>query len=589
MFLVDQLILLAAVLALAGIVSSKASSRLGLPVLVLFLFVGMAAGEDGWGIAFDNPAAAHALGTLALALILFDGGLQTSFEAVRSVWKPAGLLASVGVLVTALVTGLVAVAVLDLPLLEGLLLGSIVGSTDAAAVFSMLRSAGLRISRRVKSTLEIESASNDPMAIFLTIGLLEVLVNGMEPGTGLLEIFVLQFGVGSIAGLAVGAAAVAVINRIHLAATGLYPVLVLACGFLAFGLAANFGGSGFLAIFLAGVVVGNSRFVFQRGTYLFQDGLAWCSQIGMFVMLGLLVTPSKLLEVWAEGLAIACALIFVARPLAVALLLLPFGFGKREIALLSWGGLRGSVPIILALFPFLLGLSSAPLIFNVVFFVVLVSAVVQGSTLMWLARRLGLAEAPLSRPAATLDITSIGDVNADIVEYTLDSGSRAAGRRISQLALPDGTVVAMITRQATVIPPRGSTLLEAHDHLFVVLRRETRPFVDLVFAAGSEAGRLALPGAELRLKGTTRVEDVLRSYGIRLDADDTLPLGELVLRALPDEDIVGASVTVGVWSLRVCERVGPRVSTVGLSALPTPRDSAPRVEATVPRARGPAA
>jgi len=297
MFLIDQMILLTAVLILLGIASSKLSARLGLPVLVLFLLVGMLAGDSGLGgISFDNPGAAHALGTLALALILFDGGLQTPTASIKKVWKPASLLATVGVLVTALVTGVAAAYVLDLPIMEGLLLGAIVGSTDAAAVFSLLRNAGIHIRQRLKATLEIESASNDPMAIFLTVGLLEILVNGMEPGVGLLQMFVLQMGVGAAVGLGVGWASVQIINRIHLAASGLYPVMVAACGLLAFGLAANLNGSGFLAIFLAGVVIGNSRFVFQRSTFLFHDGLAWLSQITMFVVLGLLINPPSLLE-----------------------------------------------------------------------------------------------------------------------------------------------------------------------------------------------------------------------------------------------------------------------------------------------------
>lgn len=462
MFLIDQLILLAAVLILIGIASSKLSARLGLPVLVLFLLIGMLAGDSGLGgISFNSPGAAHALGTLALAIILFDGGLQTPTASIKMVWKPAVLLATVGVLGTAAVTGVAAAYVLDLPLMEGLLLGAIVGSTDAAAVFSLLRNAGIHIRERLKATLEIESGSNDPMAIFLTVGLLEILVNDMQPGVGLLHMFLLQMGVGSAIGLGVGWASVKIINRIQLVASGLYPVLVAACGLLAFGLAANLNGSGFLAIFLAGVVIGNSRFVFQRSTFLFHDGLAWLSQITMFVVLGLLINPPSLFEVWLEGLIIAAVLVLVARPLAVVPILALSGFNKREITLVSWVGLRGSVPIILAIFPLIFGLPGAALIFNVVFFVVLISATIQGSTLPLVARKLGLTEKPPAAPAATLEITALSDVQADIVEYTLGANGRAVGRRLSQMALPDGTVVAMITRKKQVIPPRGSTALLA--------------------------------------------------------------------------------------------------------------------------------
>lgn len=565
MFLIDQIILLAAILILVGIASSKISARLGLPVLVLFLLVGILAGERGiGGVSFDSPSAAHALGTLALALILFDGGLQTPISSIKSVWKPSSLLATLGVLVTAVITGTAAAYILELPLLEGMLLGAIVGSTDAAAVFSLLRNAGIHIKPRLKYTLEVESASNDPMAIFLTVGLLEILVNGMEPGTGLLQMFFMQMGVGAAVGLGVGWASVKVINRIQLVASGLYPVMVAACGLLAFGLAANLQGSGFLSIFVAGVVVGNSRFVFQRSTFLFHDGLAWFSQITMFVMLGLLVDPASLLNVWAEGLLISLVLIFVARPLAVVPLLKLFRFNIREITLVSWVGLRGSVPIILAIFPLMYELPGAELLFNVVFFVVLISATVQGSTLPWVARKLGLTEHSPAIPAATLEITAIGDVDADIVKYSLVEGSRAAGRRLSQTALPDGTVVAMITRNNNVIPPRGSTTLLAGDHLFIVLRPDARPFVDSIFSQNVEAVSNDLPHTELKLKGTTTVEDIRRSYGIQLPAPDSQSLDALMRSTLTIEAEDDACVKLGNITLCIRDMVGARIATVGL-------------------------
>lgn len=568
MFLIDQIILLAAVLILLGVASSKASAKLGLPVLVLFLIVGMLAGERGIGrISFDSPGVAHALGTLALAMILYDGGLQTPLSSIRAVWKPASLLATLGVLVTAFITGVAAAWILGLSLLEGLLIGAIVGSTDAAAVFAQLRNAGIHIRKRLKSLLEVESASNDPMAIFLTVGLLEVMVNDEPFGFGLLTLFVQQMGIGAVIGLGVGWVAVAVINRIHLQASGMYPVLVTACGLLAFGLAANLGGSGFLAIFIAGVVIGNSRFVFQRGVFLFHDGMAWLSQITMFVVLGLLIDPRSLLDVWFEGMLIAFVLIFLARPLAVVPMMRPFGFERREIALVSWVGLRGSVPIVLAIFPLIFGIDQAPLIFNVVFFVVLISAIVQGGMLARVARWLGLAEAPPAKSAATLEITALDKVNADIVEYTLAADSRAVGRRLSQLALPESTVIAMVTRGAEVIPPRGSTVLRADDHLFAVLRPDTRPFVDCTFSQAEESASESLPHVELRLKGGTRVEDVRHSYGINLLADDGDSLESIIRQRLEQAPAVDTSVVLDGICLSVRELVGSRIATVGV--LPT--------------------
>lgn len=572
MFAIDKLLLLAAVLILLGVLSSKLSARLGLPVLVLFLITGMLAGENGiGGIVFDNAVAAHALGTLALALILFDGGLQTPVSSIRKVWKPASLLATVGVLATAAIAGLAAAWMLELPLLEGMLLGAIIGSTDAAAVFSLLRNAGIHINQRLKSVLEIESASNDPMAIFLTVGLLEVLVNGMPLGWGLLQMFLMQMGIGALVGLGVGWLILRLLSRIKLVATGLYPVLVAAGGLLAYGISANLGGSGFLAIFVAGVMIGNQKFVFQRSTFLFMDGLAWLSQITMFVVLGLLVDPVSLLDVWVEGLVIALVLVLLARPLAVAPMLALFGFNLRETALVSWVGLRGSVPIILAIFPLLFGLPNAPLIFNVVFFVVLLSATVQGSTLPLVARKLGLTEKPPATPAATLEISSLHDVDAEIVEYTLGNDARAAGRLLSQMALPEGVVVAMITRGSAVIPPRGSTRLEAGDHLFVVLKPNNQPFVDCVFSQAVEASRTDLPSLELRLKGSTKVEDVWNSYGIELEAESEQTLDHVMKHALDGRAAQGAELMSGSALLTVREEMLGRITTVGIQAMPASR------------------
>lgn len=584
MFVIDQVIFLSAILLLLGIISSKISARAGLPLLVLFLLVGMLAGQDGiGGIRFDNPLGAHALGTLALAIILYDGGLQTQLSSIRAVWKPSALLATAGVLVTAVITGLAAHWVLGLSVLEGLLIGAIVGSTDAAAVFTQLRNAGVNINKRIKSILEIESASNDPMAIFLTVGLLEVLVNGMPLGVGLLKLFVMQMGIGTIVGLGTGWLGVRLINRIELTAAGLYPVLVAGVGLFSFGLAANLGGSGFLAVFLTGVVVGNSRFVFQRGAFLFLDGLAWLGQITMFVVLGLLINPKELLDVWLEGLLIAIVLICVARPLAVIPMLKPFGFNQREITLVSWVGLRGSVPIILAVFPLIFGLPGAPLIFNVVFFVVLLSATVQGSTLSLVASRLGLTEPTPAAPPATLEITSLGEVDADIVEYTLGAESRAASRLLAQAALPDGAVVAMITRGKSITPPRGSTRLLAGDHLFVVMRPELRPFVDCALSRTGD-NRAELPDTVLRLKGATTVEAVRNAYGIALDGRDGTSLDNLLRRQLEAETPAeGDQVISAGTRLEVLDMVGERIATVGLQTpLSTPEEE--NTEATITEA-----
>jgi len=573
LFLIDQLILVAGLLLALGIVSSKFSARLGLPVLVLFLGLGMLAGSEGLGgISFEDYGLAHGIGTIALAIILFDGGLRTPMDAIRVAWRPSLLLATVGVLITGGITGYAASVILDIPIMEGLLLGSIVASTDAAAVFSLLRSAGVHLERRLAATLEIESGSNDPMAIFLTVALIEILLGNMELGTATLGLFALQMGVGTIVGLGVGWLAVRAINRINLEAAGLYPLFTGACGMLAFGIAANLGGSGFLSIYLAGIVLGNSRVVFHRGTLVFHDGLAWAGQITMFVVLGLLSFPSELISVAGPGLAIAGVLVFVARPLASIPLLLPFGFNLREITLISWVGLKGAVPIILATYPLLFGLPSGPLIFNVVFFTVIVSAIMQGSSVPFLANRLGLEEKPESTPPVTLEITSLRDVDADIVEYSVAPEARVANKRLRQMSLPEGVVIAMIARGDDLIPPRGSTEILPGDHVFVVLRPDTRTLVDRVFARGTPDEHQLPPMVEFPLVGSTAVEDLHEFYGIEMDAEPTLTLDDVIRAALDGEVRVGSTISVGGVFLHVREVIDGVVTSVGLAIPSAPED-----------------
>lgn len=565
MFPVDSLILVSAILVVIAIASSKFSTQAGVPVLVLFLAVGMLAGSEGvGGIAFENYTMAHGIGTVALVLILFDGGLRTPLSSFRVALAPALTLATVGVLVTSAVSGLAAWWLLDLTLLEGLLLGSIVGSTDAAAVFAALRTQGLRLPARLSATVEVESGSNDPMAVFLTIGLIEVLLGRMEFGSDFALFFVTQMGVGTLVGLVVGRVCVELTNRIHLAAAGLYPILVTAAGFLAFGIAAGLQGSGFLATYLAGIVVGSKRVVFQRGTLLFTDGMAWLAQILMFVVLGLLSFPSRLLDAAPAGMALAAILVFVARPVAVALTLAPFRFSGREIAFLSWAGLKGAVPIILAIYPLLYGVPSGALIFDVVFFAVLVSALAQGWSLARVARGLGLDLPAQAVAPVTLEITSLRDVDGDIVEYTVGPESRATGRLIRDLALPDGAVVAMIVRGREIVPPRGSTAVLAGDHVFLVLRTEVRPFVDRAFGEDPHSG--PLPEVEFRLLAATTLRDLEEFYGIALEGPPDGTLGSLLTERLGrSASTVGARVEMLGVGLVVREVSPKGVEVIGLA------------------------
>lgn len=565
MFLVDQVILIAAILILVGIASSKFSARLGLPVLVLFLGVGMLAGSEGvGGIEFDNYQIAHGIGTLALAIILFDGGLRTTVQAFRMVFAPAVLLATAGVLVTALITGVAASWIAGVPILYGLLLGSIVGSTDAAAVFAVLRSKGLNLRERIAALLEVESASNDPMAIFLTVGLLQVLLGEMELGVGLLTLFFMQMGIGAVVGVVIGKGAVWTINRVNLDASGLYPILATGAALLAFGAAANLGGSGFLAVYLAGIVLGNSNIVFHRGILRFHDGAAWLSQIVMFVLLGLLAFPSRLASVAPQGLLVAAVLIFVARPFAVATMVPWFGYSFREILFVSWVGLKGAVPVVLATFPLLLGLQGGDVIFDLVFFVVLVSAVLQGWTMPPLARFLGLQTTPPPEAPVSLEITSLKHVEGDIVDYTVVPDSLASSRLVRELKLPAGCVIAMIVRGQQIIPPRGSTRIEPGDHVFVVLRPEVRTPVDRLFSPGSERNAIPLR-LEFPLSGNTTVADLKQFYGIHLDADPSFTLARLLRERLGEDPTPGASAAFGRVVLSAREVIAGTAEQVGLT------------------------
>jgi potassium/hydrogen antiporter len=489
-FPIDGILLTAALLALAGVALSKVSARYGIPALVLFVGLGMLAGSEGpGGIAFENYALANALGTLALVLILFDGGLRTSREAFRVALAPATVLATAGVAVTAAITGAAASWILGVPLLEGLLLGAIVGSTDAAVVFAVLRSKGLHLGRKVAATLEVESGANDPMAVFLTVCLAQIVVGSREAGPGLVGFLALQGAIGAAVGLLVGYGASHLLNRIHLGAAGLYPVLAAASGLLAYGAAASVGGSGFLAVYLAGVVLGGRRIVFRRGIFLFHDGLAWLAQIAMFVVLGLLSFPSRVMTAAGRGLVVALVLMFVARPVAVFGCLLPFRYRLREMVFVSWVGLRGAVPIVLATIPLLLGYAGGGVFFDVVFFVVIVSALAQGWTVPVVARWLRLEAPAAPEPPLTLEISSLRELPSDIVDYTATPGCAAAGRLIRELELPGDVVVAMIVRGERVVPARGSTTIEPGDHVFLVVPDGSRAAADRVFCGKPGTGR----------------------------------------------------------------------------------------------------
>lgn len=570
MFSVETIILVAGVLLLLGIASSKISARLGVPGLVLFLLLGMLAGSEGiGGIEFENYPLAYGIGTLALALILFDGGLSTPIATVKAVWKPALSLATVGVLITAVITGLAASWVLGLSLLQGLLLGGIVSSTDAAAVFSILRNGGVGLPKRIGSILEVESGSNDPMAIFLTIGCIELLMQRMTFGPALLGLFLAQMVLGGLFGVGMGYLAAWVVNRVELGAPGLYPILVTTFCLLTFGLAATLGGSGFLAVYLAGLVLGNQRIVFRGGIRVYHDAIAWLSQIMMFVMLGLLSFPSQLLKVAPQALLVALVLVLVARPLSVWISLLPFRGRWQELTFISWVGLKGAVPITLATFPLMQGVDSARLIFDVVFFIVVVSALVQGSTLPAVASWLGLRQPTDPPPPVTLEISSLRQVDGEIVDFTIRPNSRAVGRLVKDLALPEGVVIALIARDDQVIPPQGRTKILAGDHVIVVLRPGTRPLVNQVFGDDDDS-RGEIPAAlEFPLRASVTIEELHELYGIAIEAPPQETLAQVMHRKLGGGTVkTGTAISFGplLLHVRVLDSKG-NIAMVGMTFL----------------------
>lgn len=388
----DTALLTISVLLGLSVVASQPTKILRVPVLVLFVAIGMAAGSDGFGgIWFDNYELAQQVGIFALVCILFSGGMDTRWQVVRPFWQPAVTLATLGVAATALVIGVLAHFMLGFGWLEGLLLGAIISSTDAAAVFMTLRGKGAMLREDVQAVLELESGSNDPMAVFLSITLVDLIATGSQLGFGLVADFIWQMGVGLGLGYLVGRGGVLAMRRLHLAVDGLYPFASIAVMLASYSAAATIGGSGFLAAYVGGLAYGNGEFSHRRSLSRFHDGLAWLMQVAMFLMLGLLVFPSQLPSVAFTSLVVALGLMLVARPVGVVLSLLPFRIRFRETALLSWTGLRGAVPIILATYPLLAGLERAAEIFNIVFFVVLLSALVQGPTIPMVAGALGLS------------------------------------------------------------------------------------------------------------------------------------------------------------------------------------------------------
>jgi cell volume regulation protein A len=472
----DQFILVAGLLLTAGLAASLMAGRLRLPGLVLFLGIGMLAGSDalGW-IPFDDYHLAETIGVIALALILFEGGLAAGWDDIRPVLRPALSLAIVGTIVTAAIGGVAAMVLLDLSLTEGLLLGSIIASTDGAAIFAVLRSSSLK--RRLSRTLEGESGFNDPVAVLLVLGFIDWIE---LPDYGLLDmlwLFVRQLGIGALVGLGIGWLAVQAFRRARLDTPGLYPVASLATAALAFGAAASIEGSGFLAVYLAGLALGSANIPAKQTITTFHVGLAWVAQLTMFLALGLLIFPSDVLDVIVEGTLLALVVAFIARPLGTfaATVFDKFTFAERVI--LGWAGLRGAVPIVLALFPVNAEVMGSVDFLNEVFFAVLLSTLLQGSTFEPLAQRLGLTTDVPALPSPIAETGTIRRLGAEVVEYPVHDDDAIVGLRTRELELPREALVNVIVREGEALLPRGSTRIAGGDRLHVLVRQEAAPEV----------------------------------------------------------------------------------------------------------------
>ncbi len=478
---VDHTLIVGSVLLLLSILTSRFTGILGVPALLVFLIIGMLAGSEGiGGIYFDNTKLSQNLGVVALSFILFSGGLGTDWSSVKSVlWKGLSL-STVGVLLTMVLVGVFAFYFFGMKWSESLLLGAIVSSTDAAAVFSIMRSKELTLKGKLTPLLELESGSNDPMAVFLTIAMIGYVMYPATPPSQYLIMFLQQMLIGAAFGLLFGKIAVMAVNTASLDYEGLYPVLTVSLVSLAYGVTSILGGSGFLAVYVAGIHLGNSEFVHKRSLVSFHDSVAWFMQLGMFLTLGLLVYPSEVVKVSGMGLGLSLFLILVARPISVMGSVLFSDLSFRERLFISWVGLRGAAPIVLATFPMLAGVPHSNLIFNVVFFVVLTSVLLQGPSIVFVAKVLGVYSLFARRRRSALIFEPGKPTGTSLAEVVIEDQSLIIGKRISQLGLPKGVLVVLIQREGDYIVPDGNTEIMKGDQLLVFTDKKQEEKVHLL-------------------------------------------------------------------------------------------------------------
>ncbi|ADZ69326.1 Putative transmembrane cell volume regulation protein A [Polymorphum gilvum SL003B-26A1] len=555
-------------LVLASVMTSALAFRYGAPLLLVFLSIGLLAGEDGLGIRYDDANSAYLIGSLALAVILFDSGFDTKLRSFRQAAAPAVTLATLGVLLTAALVGVFAHFIFGLPRLEAFLLGAIVGSTDAAAVFFLLRVGGITLRDQVRSTLEVESGSNDPMAIFLTVVLLELILAGEAAAAkvwqDLAAGFAIQMGIGAVMGFAGGYALVAAAKRITLEGA-LYPIGVLSAAVCLFGFVGMVGGSGFLAVYVAGLVAGNSGITGYMGLRRFLEGLTWMAQIAMFLTLGLLATPSQFLDIALPAVALAVALTLFCRPMAVWLCLLPFGYQRNETAFIAWVGLRGAVSILLGIIPLAAGLPDGQLLFNIAYIIVLTSLLLQGWTIRPMARWLGLIVPVRIGPVERVGLELPGRADHELIVYRVVRESPVLlGERLPRWARPS-----LVVRDGRSMRYQYAGRLQEDDLVYMFVAPQYIHLLDRLFASPA---KLTVDDADFFgkfvLDPRQPLIDLINAYGLRSIPDRHLDqsIADFMLQRLGGTAEVGDRVTCGEVDLIVRDVTGAgEIDRVGLS------------------------